>query len=93
MLVVIYSNTYCCFFESDILNDTTLDPDVWHASYSDFLRLWAFLIVIARYTGLAWTDTNFYLKRLFCPIRVDTVKEFAPYDPQAMYSAPMPMPM
>lgn len=94
MLVVLFSNTYCCYFEYEALHNPTIDPELWPSSEGDYLRLFALIFVIARYTGLAWTNPNLYLKRLFCPIRVDTVKEFAPYDPQAMmYSAPMPMQM
>jgi hypothetical protein len=98
MFAVLYSNFICLLFDTFAFIDRNRDPDVWQFDFSDFLRSVIFLIVIARYAGLAWTDQNFYLKRIFSPIRVDKVKEFAPassqgQNPQLMMSDPIPMPI
>lgn len=75
--VVIGSNTIFALMDRIIFIETQEDPDKWRFVFSDVLRSIAFIVVIFRYVGLAWTDHNFFLKRLIAPVRKDKVKEFS----------------
>lgn len=57
--------------------NVSYDKTTFSLSATDLARALAFTIFICRYLGLAWTDSSFILKRLFAPLRRDTVKEYS----------------
>lgn len=80
MVVVIFSTLLGPLDVMKAINDDVIDTRNWRYNSIDVIRTLALAIVVIRYTGLAWTDQNFFLKRLVAPLRRDDVKESASYN-------------